>query len=324
MDVFRLIDANLARLGEALRVIEDVCRFELCNSNLTHHCQELRHQLKGAAQQFNTADLVNARSIGTDTRAKSTVPQRLDLNDLITANIKRATQAARCLEEATHHQPFTHLRYDCYALEQAIWAHVMRAPLKGPGIYVVSDSPEHLLDMANHPGVPIVQYRNKSASKADIFSICQPLAKRMQDRPSRFIINDHVDIARAIGADGVHVGQDDIPTAHIRSQLGHTKLIGRTTHSMDQGLLAANDGADYVSVGPIWDTPSKPGRPGIGLDYLKKAHELGIPFVAIGGISADTIHHVLPHNPPLIGAIRATTNIDALWTAITTPQPATS
>ena len=105
MDVFRLIDANLARLGEALRVIEDVCRFELCNSNLTHHCQELRHQLKATAQQFNTADLVNARSIALDTRAKSTVPQRLDLNDLITASIKRATQAARCLEEATITNP---------------------------------------------------------------------------------------------------------------------------------------------------------------------------------------------------------------------------
>ncbi len=318
MDLARLIDANVARLGEALRVIEDICRFELSNTILTNECTTIRTKLKQTCQLLNHAELVNARSTGSDVRAKSNVPKRTDLQDLITANVKRATQAARCLEEATHQQTFSHIRYDCYALEQALWEHLARAPLIGPGIYVISDSPNHLARLAQHPGVPIVQYRNKSASKSDIYTTCKALSRELQGKSALFIVNDHADIAKAVGADGVHVGQDDIPTPVIRAQLGQTKLIGRTTHSFDQGLIAKTSGADYVSVGPIWDTPSKPGRPGIGFDYLQRANELGIPFVAIGGISGNNITHVLAFNPPLIGAIRAIDNIDFLWNAIST------
>ncbi|MDA1354297.1 MAG: thiamine phosphate synthase, partial [bacterium] len=91
------------------------------------------------------------------------------------------------------------------------------------------------------------------------------------------------------------------------------KLLGRTTHSLDQGVVAQADGADYVSVGPIWDTPSKPNRAGIGFDYLKEANtQLTIPFVAIGGINTGNIDDILPYSPPLIGLIRDFENIPSL------------
>ncbi|RAP23109.1 hypothetical protein DID73_02435 [Candidatus Marinamargulisbacteria bacterium SCGC AG-343-K17] len=313
MAYLRTIDANLARLSEGLRVIEDICRFELSDDQSTQQCKAIRNKLKTANERFDRPELVNARSTGTDVRAKSNVPKREALSDLLTANIKRASEACRSLEECSNDQIFSHIRYDIYDLEQSIWRLLTRAPLNGPGIYVVSDSPEHLVACAKKDYVPIVQYRNKDANKHDIFETCAPLAKELTAMDVIFMVNDHVDIAIGVGAHGVHVGQDDIPTPLIRELLGQNKLIGRTTHSFEQGQLAADEGADYVSVGPIWETPSKPGRSGIGFDYLKRAHDLPIPFVAIGGVNLSNIDEILPYTPPLIGAIRSTIDIENLW-----------
>ena len=192
------------------------------------------------------------------------LPQR-KLQSLLIANIRRATEGCRSLEEATGIQGFSpalcHLR-----LEQQITHQLQRLPLSGPGIYVISDNIDHLINCAKKPFVPIVQYRNKAADKATIYKDCALLRQQISSADARFMVNDHVDIALACNADGVHVGQDDIPIPVIRSIIGETALIGRTTHTLAQGTAAAAEGADYVSVGPIWDTPSKPGRPGIGLD----------------------------------------------------------
>ena len=95
-------------------------------------------------------------------------------------------------------------------------------------------------------------------------------------------MNDYLDIAQIVDADGYHSGQDDLPISEIRKLWSPEKIYGRTTHSLEQGIIARDAGASYVSVGPIWATPTKPGRPAIGFDYLSHASELGIPFVAIG------------------------------------------
>ena len=317
----RLIDANLARVAEGLRVIEDICRFELSHSALVADCKQCRNHLKDLAQSFHHAQLVNARSTGTDVRADSPVPTRQTLPSLLIANIRRATEGCRSLEEATGIQGFSSLRYAIYALEQQITHQLQRLPLSGPGIYVISDNIDHLINCAKKPFVPIVQYRNKAADKATIYKDCALLRQQISSADARFMVNDHVDIALACNADGVHVGQDDIPIPVIRSIIGETALIGRTTHTLAQGTAAAAEGADYVSVGPIWDTPSKPGRPGIGLDYLKNAQQLGIPYVAIGGIGMEQIPTVMTHSPPLLGAIRATQAIDEMWQAMQQSAP---
>ncbi|MDA0945029.1 MAG: thiamine phosphate synthase, partial [bacterium] len=127
----------------------------------------------------------------------------------------------------------------------------------------------------------------------------------MAQRPAiPVIVNDHIDIAIACDADGLHTGQDDLPIAVIRDQLGPHKLIGRTCHSVAQAKAAEAAGADYVSLGPIYKTPSKPGRPGIGPDALADVQALSIPFVVIGGINQDTLSSILAYNPPMIGVIR--------------------
>ncbi|MGC6367017.1 MAG: thiamine phosphate synthase [Candidatus Marinamargulisbacteria bacterium] len=316
----RLIDANLARVAEGLRVIEDICRFELSAVALVTECKACRDQLKAVAQTFNHTQLVNARSVGNDVRANAPVPDRQNLRGLLIANIRRATEGCRSLEESTNNQQFSALRYAIYTLEHHIMTALQRRPLTGPGIYVVSDDPNHLIECAKKPFVPIVQYRNKAADKATIYSACKTLREQIAADDALFMINDHVDIAIACQADGIHVGQDDIPTPIIRSMIGETCLIGRTTHTFEQGQHAAMEGADYVSVGPIWETPSKPDRAGIGLDYLKNAHQLGIPYVAIGGIGMAQLPTVMAYDPPLLGAIRAAKSIDELWQAMQQSQ----
>jgi thiamine-phosphate pyrophosphorylase len=312
----RIIDANLSRLGEALRVVEDVLRFEINHAPLVQECKTLRNALKTVSLEFPRMPLVNARSTATDVRANSMVPKRHGLRDVLTANLKRGTEACRSLEETTANQTFSHIRYSLYQLEQGIWAALLRQPLKGPGVYVVSDDPAHIKAMAQKPFVPIVQYRNKHATKTDIYETCRHLADDLRHEDVIFMVNDHVDITIAVDADGVHLGQDDIPTPFVRNQLGETKIIGRTTHDFNQGIAAKEDGADYVSVGPIWETPSKPGRPGIGFQYLEKAQELGIPFIVIGGINLSNINQILTYKPPLIGAIRSTKEVEKLWNLI--------
>ena len=128
-----------------------------------------------------------------------------------------------------------------------------------------------------------------------------------------FIINDYIDIAISLDVDGVHTGQDDISICEQRKLMGPHKIIGRTAHDFEQGFSAQQAGADYVSAGPIWPTPSKPGRDGIGFDYLEKAaKQLTIPYVAIGGVNHANIDQVMKYNPPLVGLIRDYENIPRL------------
>ena len=117
----------------------------------------------------------------------------------------------------------------------------------------------------------------------------------------------------AVDADGLHTGQDDLPIQIQRQWIGPHKIIGKTTHTLDQGLTAQSQGADYVSVGPLWKTPSKPNRDAIGFDYLKAAaSQLRIPYVAIGGVNLSNIDQLIPFNPPIIGLIRAYEDIPLL------------
>jgi thiamine-phosphate pyrophosphorylase len=123
-----------------------------------------------------------------------------------------------------------------------------------------------------------------------------------------FVVNDRVDIAMAAGADGVHLGQDDLPLAAAR-RLWPEGLVGRSTHSLGQALAAQAEGADYIGVGPVWATPTKPGRPAVGLELVRSvaAAGLGIPWVAIGGVDAANVGEVLAAGARAVAAVRAVT-----------------
>ncbi|MBT5856160.1 thiamine phosphate synthase [bacterium] len=312
-----IIDANINRVAEGLRVIEEYCRFIAGNKSLTDQLATLRKTVAQTESAETRISHLNARETASDMRAKETPPQRKNLHDLLTANFKRVNEGLRVLEEYTGNAIYNQCRYDCYDLEKTILLTLLK-PIIKPGIYLISHDPEILIKGLKW-GVSLIQLRAKDETKETIYNKAQSLIQPAKDAGIPFIINDYLDIAKSLNADGLHTGQDDIPISDQRQLLGPHKLIGRTTHDLEQGLIAQSDGADYVSVGPIWDTPSKPNRPGIGMDYLQAAStELHIPYVAIGGINHSTIDQVIPLSPPLIGLIRDYDRIPEMQTKLTT------
>ncbi|MGE5340236.1 MAG: thiamine phosphate synthase [Candidatus Omnitrophota bacterium] len=172
-------------------------------------------------------------------------------------------------------------------------------------VYVVSDS-IGVLSKAIDDGAWIVQLRDKSGDLQSIKQKALELLKRKNEKEFIFILNDDPELALEVGADGVHVGQDEWPMAECRALVGHDFIIGRSTHSIDQGLKAQDEGANYISVGPVFATPTKPGRPAVGLDYIREAAaRIRIPFVTIGGIDRSNIDDVLTAGAKTIGIVRA-------------------
>jgi thiamine-phosphate pyrophosphorylase len=305
----QIIDANLNRASEGLRVIEDFCRFVSQNKAQTDALSSLRKRLN--LSETSPEKNLAVRNTEGDMRAKETPTKRSSDKDLLKANFKRAEEACRVLEEYTGNSLYNEIRYDLYQLEKTVLLPLFKKEFKR-GIYLISDDPDTLKKGLDW-GVSLIQLRDKNGSKETRLNKAahlQPLAKKAG---CPLIINDDLDIALLVDSDGFHSGQNDLPVSEQRKLLGDHKIIGKTTHNLEQGLHAQADGADYVSVGPLWETPSKPGRIPIGLDYLKQAKaQLHIPYVAIGGIEPSRFEEVLAHQPPLIGFIRASESIPHL------------
>ncbi len=146
-------------------------------------------------------------------------------------------------------------------------------------------------------GVKILQYREKKLKAGDMLQECRLLRSMTAQAGACFIVNDHVDIALLVDADGVHVGQEDLPVAEVRRLIGPHKIIGLSTHSPEQAQEAVAQGADYIGVGPIFATQTKEDvcAP-VGLSYLDwVAKNIHLPFVAIGGIKRHNIQSVVTH-----------------------------
>ena len=148
--------------------------------------------------------------------------------------------------------------------------------------------------MAQSAGVSFFQYRNKNGTRREIYETALRLARVIRTSGALFILNDHADIAAAVGADGVHLGQDDLPIAAARRILGPEALVGISTHGLEQARAAQAAGADYIGFGPIYQTGTKDAGAVQGLENLAAvAKAISIPVIAIGGITRDTIGDVM-------------------------------
>jgi thiamine-phosphate pyrophosphorylase len=171
-------------------------------------------------------------------------------------------------------------------------------------LYVISDS-VHVLKKAVDDGAAIVQLRDKSGDEAAILEKAREIIAYKTAKDFIFILNDDAYLAVKAGADGVHVGQDT-STEETRKIIGEGMILGKTTHNLDQGKQAILDRADYLSVGPVYATPTKPGRPAVGLAYVREAAQnLQIPFVVIGGIDLTNIDDVVSAGARTVGVVRA-------------------
>jgi len=142
-------------------------------------------------------------------------------------------------------------------------------------------------------GCDIVQLRDKDSTKELILKASTSLRQQLSKTNTIFIVNDHLDIAKITDADGVHLGQGDIPLQIARKILGKDKVIGISCHNIKDALQAQNEGADYISIGPIFPTPLKPRRKALGIKLLKTCQKvIKIPFFAIGGINMNNVNRL--------------------------------
>ncbi len=143
-------------------------------------------------------------------------------------------------------------------------------------------------------GVDLIQLRAKTQSLAEITALARELHEITVKRNVPLVINDHAEVAREIGAEGVHVGQDDPAIALVRDIVGPSCMVGKSTHSFDQAIRAFDEGADYIGFGPLFATPTKPDYLPIGLDQIGKVHQaVRIPIFCIGGIKLDNLPEVI-------------------------------
>lgn len=180
----------------------------------------------------------------------------------------------------------------------------MKTALQSAQLYGILDlgycAPEYaeaMMDQMLEGGVQMIQLRGKDYSAEALSVIAKPLIALCKQVDVPFIINDHSVLARKLGASGVHVGQDDLALPIARawaSNPGATAIVGKSTHSLEQAEIAAQEGADYIGFGPIFSTPTKPNYAPIGLEEIHAVHQLvDIPIFCIGGIKLENLEHVV-------------------------------
>ena len=311
--IARILDANLDRSREGLRIIEEWCRFGLNHSQLAQSCKEMRQELA----QWHTADLRLARDTPADVGTSLSHPQeetRSSLENLLQANLCRVQEALRVLEEygklynPLMGESFKQLRYQVYAIESQLLAAQRLQQLKAARLYLVTSPSENLfaiVEASLKGGLTLVQYRDKNTDDFIRFQNAQKLCQLCHDYGALFLINDRVDLALAVNADGIHLGQQDLPIAIARQILGPNRIIGRSTTNPQEMAKAIAEGADYIGVGPVYETPTKVGKAAAGLDYVSYAAQNSpVPWFAIGGIDQTNLGDVLKAGAKQVAVVR--------------------
>lgn len=310
--VYRIIDANFNRAREAIRVMEEFCRFSLNCLPLTERAKQFRHELSKTIGRLDAARLVAARDTTGDIGAGLAVEGQLkrgNLKDCLTAGCKRLTESLRALSETIQifdpstAQELEKMRYAAYTLEKEILLFAdARTKFDRVGLYVIISStlPVEVLRLTNGclaGGADCIQLRSKGLEDNQLYALAVEFVKLCKDGGALSIINDRTDIAVAADADGVHLGQSDLPVEQARRLQMKPLVIGKSSHSIKELEAACQERPAYVSLGPVFPSGTKPDVQPVGLDYVHKGIELlaetGISHVAIGGINLENIEQVL-------------------------------
>ena len=305
----RLLDAAENRAREGLRVLEDHARFVLDDAALTGELKAIRHALIAAlpvdrAARCATRD--TATDVGTDL-SEPTERTRADVPAVLAANAARVQEALRSLEEWSkldapdRAAALESLRYRVYTLEKRLLAATARPRLVDRDgnrwrVYLLFTrsacrrDPFETLRAALAAGAGPVQVREKGATDRDLLTHLKRVREITAAAGAPLIVNDRPDLAQLCGADGVHLGEDDLPIDAARGLLGERALIGGTSHSPDEAAAALAAGADHLGVGPCFPSGTKAFDTLAGTDYLRwAAANLAVPWFAIGGIDRGTL-----------------------------------
>lgn len=307
MNAYRIIDANINRVSEGLRVIEDIERFIFEKEEIAKEIREIRHLVR---KSFKSPQLLQNRNSNTDIGLKisqnTTLDKKEDIDSLLISNFKRVEEGLRSIEECLkileYYQEskiYEKLRFSVYSLEKKVFIKVLPKTdiygITGERFSKGRTNVEVVKDMIES-GIKIIQYREKDKSKREKYEDCVAIRQMTEKANVTFIVNDDIDIAILTQADGIHIGQDDIPIEKVK-RIAPNMIIGLSTHNSEQAIHAVKAGADYIGVGPIFNTTTKENiESSEGLNYLKWVSEnIDIPYVAIGGIKEENIASVKEH-----------------------------
>ncbi|HLW68480.1 MAG TPA: thiamine phosphate synthase [Gemmataceae bacterium] len=310
IETARIFDVNANRCREALRVIEDFCRFALNDAYLSREVKTFRHELVANLEQFTPIHLAEARDTTGDVGTAITTESEMERDSpqhIAQVNWKRLQEALRSLEEYSKcirpelASALEQLRYRSYTLEKAtVLAKHAQQRLQHARLYALLSasqcvaSLEFVIAEAAAGGVDIIQLREKELDDRQLLERAHNVRRWTRQAGVLMIINDRPDIARLVEADGVHLGQDDMPVQNARRILGSTALIGVSTHGLDQVRRAVRDGASYIGIGPVFPSHTKSFDEFPGLEFVHQATaETCLPAFALGGITLDNVSAVL-------------------------------
>jgi thiamine-phosphate pyrophosphorylase len=325
-ETLRIIDANLNRMGEGLRFLEDIARLMLNDSSLTQQFKDIRHAILETNLNVNT-QLVQSRDSEADVGINIEAPEQKQARDLpaaVIANSRRVQESLRTIEELAKlpenplkldSNKFKQSRFKVYTLEQQLLLKLLRRDklIKLHGLYVVIDtdtlkgrSPVEVTKQVLNGGVKVIQLRDKSSDKKTLLDIALRLKTLCSGHEALFIVNDYLDIALASNADGLHMGLNDLPIGVVRGLLPVDKILGASANTVEEALAHQAAGADYIGAGCIFPTESKQDVIIVGcarIREMKKA--VNLPLVAIGGINEKNIEEVVKSGADSVAVISA-------------------
>ncbi len=314
----RIIDANLNRVTEGLRVIEDVERYGRDDAAMQQRLKSLRHRIASAT---DSSPFITSRDSLADVGFASVGAlenRRESMGDIVRSNMKRVQEGLRVLEEVMKLDTpalsgvMKQARYECYQIEKDMELRNRRTLRSG--LYLILTGPgrgyERMTAMAVEEGLPAVQLRCKGPADREVLRIAKAMNEITKGTDTRFIVNDRVDIALMAEADGVHLGQGDAPAKDVRRLAGDGLIIGLSTHTIEQVDASQSEPVDYIGFGPVYRPFSKEDHEKVtGTALLREAVQRSkLPLVAIGGINRDRLADlsgIAVHNVACIGAIES-------------------
>lgn len=327
--LYRIIDVNFNRAREAARVMEEFARFALNNKSLSGRVKSLRHRLCSYIDKLDRQQLIMSRDIRNDVGAGLRIDgqmSRSNAQDVFTAAAKRLPEALRALSEtiqtlnAEIAAGIEALRFESYALEKDIFVYLNTSlRYRDVRLYVLLDDSlggrfESVAADCAAGGADCLQLRCKNSGDGQIYRLAEKLVKICRDGGILSIINDRADIAIASGADGLHLGQDDMPVEAARNLYPRPMLTGLSTHNKLQLDEAIAFGVDYVGVGPAFATTTKPDTEVAGMGYvadaMKRLQGSGVGHAVIGGVNLQNIEQLTAAGVKTIAACSAVTAAD--------------
>ena len=306
--ISQIIDANLDRAREGLRVLEDWARFGLGKEEFVIRIKNFRQILgKNHLEIYKTS-----RNYIEDKCKGLSHPQQINRKSpekIISSNSARVQEALRVIEEFSrnHNNKLSNIaakiRYEIYTLEIELLNSNSRKTaeliISKNNLYFITDKRENLLEIVEKillGGVKIIQHRFKEGNDKDHIKEAIKIKRLCEKYNSLFIVNDRVDIAMASNADGIHLGQEDMDITTARKLIGCSKIIGITASNSTDINNALNNGCDYIGVGPVFKTKIKKNKGPLGIERLKSlTKDLDIPWFAIGGINKTNISSLKNH-----------------------------